>query len=227
MSYSVRIVGGGNIGRRVADRLQHRGDDVVIIERDQQQVSTLDGAGYQVHAGDGTDMDVLRTVNTGSADIVIAATGDDDTNLLVSQLVKTKFDVETIVSRVNRPTNQDPFEDLGIETITRPIATARLMDGYIESPALTRWTEGLGREGDLQEVPVTNDTFVGRSIEEIDTELPDRCLITVVGPEGNAHLPALDESVERGQHLTLMGDREAVRDAMQLLNPDVETELVE
>jgi Trk K+ transport system NAD-binding subunit len=220
MSYVVRIIGGGQVGRQIATRLQFRGDDVLIIEEDEGRVAQLNSEGYRVIHGDGTDLSVLRTGETGHADIVIAATGDDDTNLLATQLVKTKFDVETILARVNQLSNEEPFEELGIQTISRSIATARLMDGYIESPALTRWTEGLGREGELQEVPVTNDAFVGKTVSEIGSELPEQCLIIVVGAEGEAHFPDLDESVDEGQHLTLMGEREAVHRGIELLDPE-------
>ncbi|WP_336330725.1 potassium channel family protein [Haloarcula sp. CGMCC 1.2071] len=220
MSYVVRIIGGGQVGRQIANRLQFRGDSVLIIEEDQGQVAQLNSEGYQVIHGDGTDLSTLRTGEADRADIVIAATGDDDTNLLATQLVKTKFDVDTILARVNQPSNEEPFEELGIQTISRSIATARLMDGYIESPALTRWTEDLGRKGDLQEVPVTNDTFVGKPLTEIDSELPEQCLIIAVGAEGEAHFPDLDESVDEGQHLTIMGERKAVHEGIALLDPE-------
>ncbi|QIO25460.1 TrkA family potassium uptake protein [Haloarcula sp. JP-L23] len=226
MSYIVRIIGGGQVGQQIADRLEYRGDDVCIVEEDEQRVALLNAEGYQVIHGDGTDLSVLRASDIDRADIVIAATGDDDTNLLTTQLVKTKFDVETILARVNEPSNEEPFEELGIQTISRSIATARLIDGYIESPALTRWTEGLGREGDLQEVPVTNDALVGNTIAEIDSELPDRCFVIVVGAEGGAHFPDLDEVIDRGQHLTLLGDRDAVRKGMKLLDPEPSTTTV-
>lgn len=220
MSYAVRIIGGGQVGRQIANRLQFRGDSVLIIEEDEGRVAQLNSEGYQIIHGDGTDLSALRTGEIDRADIVIAATGDDDTNLLTTQLVKTKFDVETILARVNQPSNEEPFEELGIQTISRSIATARLIDGYIESPALTRWTEGLGRKGDLQEVPVTNDTLVGQSLTEIDSELPEQCLIIAVGAEGEAHFPDLDETVDKGQHLTLMGERKAVHEGIALLDPE-------
>lgn len=221
MSYTVRIIGGGQVGRKVADRLQYRGDDVLIVEVNKERAAAFEDSNYQIYIGDGTDLDVLKAVDTDHADIVIAATGNDETNLLVSQLVKTKFDVETVLARVNKPDNEEPFEELGIDTISQSIATARLIDGYIESPALTRWTEGLGRSGDLQEVPVTNDDFIGKTITEIDQELPTQCLIVVVGGEGNTHFPDREETVTAGQHLTLMGDRDAVNKGVQLLNDEI------
>lgn len=223
MSNTVRIVGGGRVGRQVADRLQYRGDDVLIIEVDEERVVALEDGEYQIHAGDGTTLEVLNAVETDRADLVVAATGDDEANLLVSQLVKTKFDVETVLARVNQSENEEPFEELGIDTISRPIATARLIDGYIESPTLTRWTEGLGRAGDLQEVPVTNDDLVGKTISEIDGELPTQCLIVVVGGEGDTHFPNREETVTAGQHLTLMGDREAVHEATDILSGELTT----
>lgn len=227
MSDDVRVIGGGQVGKQVADRLTNRGDTVSFIEKSPDRVTELQGLGYTVHEGDGTDSDVLEAADTGSADIVVVATGDDDTNLLGAQLAKTRYDTEKIVAKINEPRNQEPFEELGIETVSRPVSTARYIDGYIESPALARWTESLGDVGDIQEVPVTNDRLVGMTIGEIIEELHDRCMITVVGDEGSAHFPDHDEVVSEGQHLTLIGEREAVRNGVELFDPRADVEPAE
>lgn len=229
MSKVVRIVGGGEVGTQVADRLANRGDEIMLIEQTAERVAELRDQGYRVHEGDGTDSDVLEAANTGAADIVVVATGDDDSNLLVAQLAKTRYGTDTIIANVAEQKNQEPFEELGIETVSRPVSTARYIDGYIESPALARWTESLGQVGDVQEVPVTNERLVGKTIGQLVEVLPDRCLITVVGEEGNAHFPDHDEEVVAGQHLTLVGERDAVQAGVELFTPDsdADTEVVE
>lgn len=214
MSYEVRIVGGGEVGERIADRLEYRGDSVVIVEVDADRASALESTGHRVHRGDGTDTDTLDEVGMDRADVVVVATGDDDTNLLATQLVRNRYAPEKVIARVNRPENADPFEDLGIRTVSRSDATAQIMDLYIESPALTRWMEAVGHRGEVQEVVVENPRHVGSTIRELEADLPDQVLLVMVGGETDAHLPDLDEVVEAGDHVTLMGERSAVRDAM-------------
>jgi NhaP-type Na+/H+ or K+/H+ antiporter len=215
----VLIVGGGKVGRSLAERLEDRGENVVLIEQDVEVVETARNAGFTVHHGDGTDTEVLRAAGAENARVVAAATGDDDVNLLVSQLSASKFGSETIISRANNPANVDAFEELGVRTISAVDATAMTMDNFIERPAMADWMGEIGRTGDVQEVEVTAEQFVGRTIREIEPELPDECLITLVSRDGETKVQNADFELQSGDRVTLIGDRKAVREAMQLVNP--------
>jgi len=214
MKDTIYLIGGGTVGRRLADRLEYRGDTVSIIERDESRAQLLEREGYQVVLGDGTDTSVLDQADLADADIVVVATGDDDSNLLAAQLVRNQFDPESVIVRVNRTENVEPFEELGLKTVARADATAQLLDSHIESPTMTRWMESIGQRGDVQEVALTNPDLAGSTIAELDTHLPEQVLILMVGTEVTAHLPNRDETVESGDHITLIGSRGAVRRAM-------------
>lgn len=218
MSDEIRIIGGGTVGRRITDRLEHRGDSVVIVESDDDRAAELDTAGYRVVHGDGTDLAVMEDAEFASADIVVAATADDDQNLLATQLVRSKFDTETVIGRVNQPRNEAPFEDLGVTTVSHSDAIAGVIDMHVESPSLTEWMESIGQGGDVQEVAVRNEAYAGLTIDEVDAALPDQVLLAMVGGEADAHLPERDEVLEIGDHVTLIGDRAAVRNAMDRLS---------
>ncbi len=214
------IVGGGKVGRALAERLEDRGENVVIIEQDEQVVERGRNAGYTVEIGDGTDTDVLRSAGAENAKTVIAATGDDDVNLLVSQLASSKFGVDRVIARANNPDNVEAFEDLGVRTISSAMATAWAIDNQIERPAIAHWMTDVGRVGDVQEVAVTNPDLVGKSVREIGPMLPEACLIALVSGEDHttAEVPTADYVVKEGDMVTLLGRRESVREGMQLVD---------
>jgi NhaP-type Na+/H+ or K+/H+ antiporter len=215
----VIIVGGGTVGRALAERLEDRGENVVIVEQDVEMVETTRNEGFTVHKGDGTDTEELRSAGADNARIVVAATGDDDANLLVAQLAESKFEVDTIIARANNPDNVDAFEDLGVRTVSSSLATAWGIDNLIERPALANWMTEIGRAGDVQEVEVTSDDLVGKTIEEVDRELPNGAIIALVGRDGDNQVPASDFTLQRGDHLTFLGRKEAVREALNWCHP--------
>jgi len=216
----VLIIGSGQVGREVATRLEDRGENVVVIENDEAALERARQAGFTVRKGDGTTADALRAAGVENARTVVAATGDDDANLLVGQLAATKFDVERVICRVNDPENVEAFEELGVDTISSTLATAQAIDDSIERPALARWSSTIGQEGDVQEVTLGNDAFVGRPINDVGPELPGRCLIVLVTRDEETFVPEATGALQRGDHLTLVGEHDAVRSAMSLVRGD-------
>ncbi|WP_332897271.1 MULTISPECIES: cation:proton antiporter domain-containing protein [unclassified Haladaptatus] len=215
----VIIVGGGKVGRALAERLVDRGENVVIIEQDSSVLQIARDAGYTVHNGDGTDTDVLRSAGADNAKTIVAATGDDDVNLLVSQLASSKFGIDRIMARANNPDNVDAFEELGVRTISSALATAYALDNLIERPALSNWMTEIGRSGDVQETEVTAEDLVGKTIGEIDVELPDGVLIALVSRDGKNQMPDEDFTLQNGDHVTLLGRKESVRQALKTFHP--------
>jgi len=216
----VLIIGGGQVGRSLADRLDDRGENVVIIEKNPEIVEVAREAGFTVHKGDGTDTDVLRAAGADNAKIVVAATGDDDANLLVAQLANSKFSVDTVIARANNSDNVEAFEDLGVRTISSAMATAWAIDNEIERPALSDWITHFGEEGDIQEITVTSDELIGRTLTEIGPELPPGCLVALVSRDGEVKVPGADYTLQEGDNLTLLGERDSVRDAMSFCHPE-------
>ena len=215
----VLIIGGGRVGLALAERLEERGENVVLLEEDEEKIDELRADGYTVRQGDGTDIEFLEASGAGNAKILVAATGDDDTNLLVAQLASSKFDVETVITRVNQPENVDAFRELDVQTVDASMATAWAIDNRVERPALSNWMNELGRAGDVQEIEVTDESLEGRTISELDEELPNGCILALVSRGETNEIPDPDFEIQCGDHLTVLGRTEDVSTALDILHP--------
>jgi Trk K+ transport system NAD-binding subunit len=190
-----------------------------VVEKNEETVQAGRDAGYTVHHADGTDTDNLRAAGVENAKIVVAATGDDDVNLLVVQLVSSKFDVDEVIARANNPDNVEAFEELGVRTVSSTLATATAIDNLIERPTLSDWMTEIGRSGDVQEITITAEEMVGMTIAELNDRLPQGVLIALVGRNGDNQVPEEEFTLQLGDRLTFLGRREAVRDALEMCHP--------
>jgi trk system potassium uptake protein TrkA len=134
------IVGCGRLGSHLANRLSRAGHSVVVIDRDEQAFGNLSGeySGFRVE-GDATELAVLKQAKVDQADMVIAATRDDNVNLMVTQVARAAFAVSRVLARVFEPARKPVYHRLGIESICPTSVAAEL---FLESIAAARSLEG-------------------------------------------------------------------------------------
>ncbi|MEF8776476.1 MAG: cation:proton antiporter [Haloarculaceae archaeon] len=218
----VIVVGAGRVGQELSERLEERGEEIVLVDKDEAAVEEARERGFTVQSGDGTDVNVLEKAGASNAKVVVAATRDDDVNLLVAQLAYTRFDTQTVVGRANQPANIDAFEDLGVQAISAGHAIASAMDNTIERPSISQWMAEEERQGDVQEIELTDRDLAGLTVSEVAAKLPEGCLVAMVARDGENHVPSGDFRVKHGDNLTIIGeDRDGVHEAMELLHPDI------
>ena len=133
---NIIIVGGGQIGSHVAELLLAAGFQVTVIDVRDVALATLRqvAPGAVVVRGSGTRSAVLEAAGAGSADILCAVTGADETNLVIATLAKFEFGVARVLARVNNPRNRWLFEtDLGVDqVVNQGEVMARLVVAEIE-----------------------------------------------------------------------------------------------
>jgi trk system potassium uptake protein TrkA len=107
MAMKVVIVGGGKVGTALALLLLEKGYAVKVIEEASERIARLqqDLPADAVVLGNGTDPVVLETSGTLGVDVVAATTGQDEANLVVTNLARFVFNVPRVVARVNNPKN--------------------------------------------------------------------------------------------------------------------------
>lgn len=120
----VVITGAGKVGRHLATDLAERGHDVTVIEQDKQEATraALDvPESVNVLLGDACEPYVLDEAKVGEAEVIVAATGDDEDNLVTSLLAKQEFAVPRVLARVNHSENEWMFtEQWGVDAAVSP-----------------------------------------------------------------------------------------------------------
>ena len=112
----VAIIGGGNIGLKLAKSLEDLKLDIKIIEKNEERCEYLAeqlNSALIIH-GDGTDLELLNEEDISEADVVVSVTNNDEKNLLCSLLVK-QLGVNRVVSRVSKSANVSLFEKVGVD----------------------------------------------------------------------------------------------------------------
>lgn len=215
------IVGAGRVGTELARRLEQDGENVTLVEQDETAAQEARDLGLSVVEGNGTDATTLERAGINNAKTVIAATPDDETNMLLCQTVNTNYEVDRVVSRVHDPEKVSAFEQMGIDAISESMATAYSIENTIERPGISSWMNELGRTGDVQEVEVTAKNLAGKTVAEIRDEIPDGCLLAlVIHEDGRTMAPDGSTELYAGDQVTFIGEREAVREAVIRFHPE-------
>lgn len=112
------VVGCGRLGSHVAGELSRAGHSVVVVDSDESAFGELSAVygGFTV-LGDATEYSVLEQAKAGEADMLLAITGDDNVNLMASQVAKRVFHVPHVIARVFEPRRGKVYERLGIDTV--------------------------------------------------------------------------------------------------------------
>jgi trk system potassium uptake protein TrkA len=195
----VIIAGGGKVGYYLSKTLVAEGHEVLLIEQDKGEVGRLtEELGQIVMRGDASEMQTMKEAGMERADVVVAVTGDDGDNLVISQLAKNKFGVPRTIARVNNPKNEDLFHRLGIDqTVVSTKIIFNLIEQQIETDqvipiaALKRGNIEIVEVDLSEDSPVLNER-VG------DLKLPQDTLIISIVRGENAMIPNPDIELESG-----------------------------
>jgi trk system potassium uptake protein TrkA len=198
----VTIAGAGAVGRSIARELLDNHHQVMLIERN---LAHIDGesvpAAEWVNA-DACELASLAEAGLQDSDVMIAATGDDKVNLVVSLLAKTEFAVRRVVARVNDPRNEWLYTpSWGVDVaVSTPRMLAALVEEAVSVGDLVRLMTFRQGQANLVEVTLPPDTaLAGRAVRSLN--LPrDAALVTVLRG-GRVIVPQPDDAVEAGDEL--------------------------
>ncbi|KAA8958316.1 TrkA family potassium uptake protein [Mycobacterium sp.] len=216
----VVIAGAGAVGRSITRELLESGHEVSLIERDPGNfdVDAIPTAHW--HLGDACELSLLESVHLEDFDVVVAATGDDKVNVVLSLLAKTEFAVPRVVARVNDPRNEWLFTDAwGVDVaVSTPRMLASLVEEAVAVGDLVRLMEFRKGQANLVEITLPDNTpWGGKPVRKL--ALPrDATLVTILrGPR--VIVPQDDEPLEGGDELLFVAVSEAEEELRRLLLP--------
>ena len=211
----VAIAGAGNVGLFLANDLAGAGHEVQLIEESSDVVQRSHAAeGVEWLVADACEVNSLRQAGLEKCDVVVAATGDDEDNLVVSLLAKQEFGVPRVIARVNHPKNEWLFnENWGVDVaVSTPHLILALTEEALSVGSLVRLLQLEKGRARLVEVTLAPDApVIGPTIRELD--LPrDSTFVAVVREE---HVV-----VPRGDTVFQAGD-----EVIALVTPESEDEI--
>jgi trk system potassium uptake protein TrkA len=208
------IAGAGKVGWNLARELLDDQHEVTVIESDRDRYLTVEEElEHAVQHGDASELWVLERAGIVRADMVIAVTGDDEDNLLISQVAKEKYLVEHTIARVNNPRNEEHFDLLGIRPVVSATALIlRLIEHEVPHHGLVHLLDLKQEQLEIIEVEVSNGApAAGKRLEEL--QLPEGTLVVSVLRNGSGFVPNSDTVIEGGDEVLAVlspGDEAAV-----------------
>jgi Trk K+ transport system NAD-binding subunit len=212
----ILIIGGGGVGRELAQRFDKRGENVVIVDTDEDNCRLVMELGIKSVQGDGNDLNVLEKAGIRHAKYIVATTDKDNVNLLACQIAKSKFGFSSnmLVARVNDKNNIPLFSEMGIRSMSPINSAAIILENMVGRHDLFTMCE-VGTEGDIIEATVSNPKIVGKAIKDI--YVPKNSLIVLVRRGDQSIIAHGDTILEEGDQITIIGRSGAAAEAASIL----------
>jgi trk system potassium uptake protein TrkA len=211
----VAIAGAGNVGTYIAGDLREAGHEVLLLEKNVDLVRKLrDSLDVEWVPADACEVASLQRAGLDRVDVMVAATGDDEDNLVISLLAKQEFAVPRVVARINHPKNQWLFnESWGVDvSVSTPHLLTALVEEAVSVGSLVRLLQLQGGEARLVEVTLAGDSPAdGRAI--VDLGIPRDATVVAVIRKDHVIVP-------RGDTIVYAGD-----EVVALVTPDSEAEV--
>lgn len=218
----VAIAGAGKVGRAIARELIEHKHEVLLIDRDAELARPGAVPGAETLMADACEVSALDQARLAECQVVVAATGDDKVNLVVSLLAKTEFGVPRVVARVNHPKNEWMFdESWGVDVaVSTPRMLVALVEEAVSVGDLVRLFTFRQGAAELVEMTLPSDSIVvGKRVDSIDWPQDTAPVALVRG--SSVRPPGADDVLEPGDELLFVATPEREPELQALMcSPD-------
>ena len=215
----IAIAGAGAVGRSIAKELLQNGHEVLLIDKNPASIKVHSVPRAEWLLADACEISALDDAQLERCNAVIAATGDDKANLVVSLLAKTEYGVPRVVARINHPNNEWLFnESWGIDVA---VSTPRLLSALVEEAVsvgdLVRLMSFGQSEANLVELTMPADApLAGQRVGSI--EWPSDTALVAILREGRVIVPQADDPLAGGDELLFVTGEDVENELGRLLS---------
>ncbi len=216
----VVIAGAGIVGRSIAEELLGNGHEVLLIDRNPAAIRVASVPQAQWLLADACEVASLAEAGLADCDVVVAASGDDKVNLVVSLLAKTEYGVPRTVARVNNPRNEWMFDEAwGVDVA---VSTPRLMTALVEEAVsvgdLVRIFTFQQSRANMVELTLPADApVVGTMVGDIIW--PANTVLVAIIRADNPIAPSRDDTLEANDELMFVTVPDSEDELQALLSP--------
>ncbi|HTV11694.1 MAG TPA: TrkA family potassium uptake protein [Acidimicrobiales bacterium] len=213
----VVIAGAGNVGTFLAGDLRRAGHEVLVIEIDPDVASRWGALDVPVVVRDACEVSALDVAGLATTDVVVAATGDDEDNLVISLLAKQEFAVPRVVARVNHPKNHWLFNQTwGVDiAVSTPHLLASLVEEAVSVGSLVRLLQLESSGAHLVEVTLApGSPAAGQQLAQLG--MPRDATVVAVVRRAHVVVPRGDTTFEVGDEVLVLASPES-EDAVRAL----------
>ena len=218
----VVIAGAGSVGRSIARELLANGHEVLLIDKAPGAMKHDSVPRADWLLADACEIDSLNEASLETTDVVVAATGDDKANLVLSLLAKTEYGVPRTVARVNNPKNEWMFgEAWGVDV---SVSTPRLMTALVEEAVtigdLVRLFTLQQGQASMVEFTLPEDSpLIGTRVG--DVEWPVDTVLTAIIRDLRPIPPSVDDVLEARDELVFIAATDSEEDLRGMLSRHV------
>ncbi|MHB8434942.1 MAG: potassium channel family protein [Acidimicrobiales bacterium] len=204
----VAVAGAGKVGRFLADDLASGGHDVIVIDRDPDLVASLretSSGGIRYAAADACEVSSLQDLEIDQVEVMVAVTGDDEDNLVISLLAKQEFAVPRVIARVNHPSNHWLFNEAwGVDVaVSTPQILAGLVEEAVSVGVLVRLLQFDGGNTRLVEVTLAEGS-PAENEAVADLGLPRGTTVVAIVRDGHVVVPRADTILDQGDEVLIL-----------------------
>ncbi|MGZ4358662.1 MAG: potassium channel family protein [Gaiellaceae bacterium] len=215
----VLIAGGGKVGANVARTLLGLGHEVTIIDQRPERFRVLEEEfDYRVQRGDATELHVLERAGIGRPpNLVLAVTGDDEDNIVICEIARSRYHVPKVIARVNDPRNQEHFDLLGIApTVCATSSILGLIEHEVPEHDLIHLLQLRNDDLEIVEVPIAaNSPSAWKRVEQLD--IPSGARLVSVARDGESAIAQGATELRPGDRVIAIlqpGCEQALRDVL-------------
>jgi trk system potassium uptake protein TrkA len=198
------IVGGGKVGYYLAKALVYEGHEVLVLENDPARSKIInEELGAITIQGDGCELTVLEEAGVSRADVLVAATGDDEINLVSCQIAKARFNVPRTIARINNPKNEAIFKKLGVDaTVSTTDAILTRIQEELPAASLVHLGSMRGMGVEFIELKVMADSPAAKkNLREL--ALPDDAVVALLIRKGESKVPSANTVLQADDELVI------------------------